>query len=172
MDLLTGEDFNHLFRDFKRSAFHLEMQDEYGVTEEVEPFRKWRSGEPDDYAWIRDWHELIKSATMAGKSVARARVVTEPVTDYVRFEHAMARFNVAAGERLYWLPRHLATGIDFPEHDFWLLDEETVAFNVFTDDGSSFGAQLTTDAAAVAGCAHVRDQVMAVGIPHERYVLR
>src|SRR5437764_370956 len=98
MDLHRGEDFNQLFRDFKRSAFHLEMQDEYTVSDELEPLRKWRAGEPDDYEWIRDWHELIKAATAAGKTVARARVVTEPVTEYVRFEHAMARFNIAAGE--------------------------------------------------------------------------
>ncbi|GIH16084.1 DUF6879 family protein [Rugosimonospora africana] len=172
MDLLTGENFNQLFRDFTRTAFHLEMQDEYTVTEEAEPFRKWLNDEPDDYAWIREWHELIKSATAAGKSVSRARVVTEPVTDYVRFEHAMARFNVAAGEHLYWVPRRVTDHIKFPEHDFWLLDDKTLAFNVFTDDGSSFGAKLVTDQASIDQCCRVRDEVLAVGIPHDRYVLR
>jgi hypothetical protein len=172
MDLLTGEDFNRLFRDFERSAFHLEMRDEYHVTEEEEPFRKWLGGEPDDYEWLRGWHELIKAATTAGKSVVRARVVSEPVTDYVRFEHAMARFNVAAGEHLYWVPRQRTAGITFPEHDYWLLDEETVAFNVFTEDGSSFGARLVTEPAAVDQRRRARDRVLAVGIPHENYVLR
>jgi hypothetical protein len=172
VDLLTGESFNQLFRDFKRSAFHLEMQDEYTVTEEIEPFRKWRLGEPDDYEWIQEWHELIKAATASGKTVSRARVVTEPVTEYIRFEHAMARFNVAAGEQLYWVPRHLTAGIQFPDHDYWLLDEETVAFNVFAPDGSSFKAKIATDPAAIEQCLRVRDQVLAVGIPHEQYVLR
>jgi hypothetical protein len=172
MDLLKGEDFNQLFRDFKHSAFHLEMQDEYGVSEEAEPFRKWLNNEPDDYGWVREWHELIKAATSAGKSVTRARIVSEPVTDYVRFEHAMARFNVAAREQLYWVPRHLTAGIEFPEHDYWLLDEETVAFNVFAEDGSSFGAKLVTDPATIEQCIRVRDQVLAIGIPHKDYVLR
>jgi hypothetical protein len=172
MDLLTGDDFSQLFRDFQRSAFHLEMQDEYGVADEVEPFRKWLSGEPDDYAWVRDWHELIKAATAAGKTVSRARVVTEPVTDYVRFEHAMARFNIAAGEELYWVPRHLTEHITFPEHDFWLIDEQTVAFNIFSADGKTFGARLVTDLSTVDTCIRVRDQVLAVGIPHREYILR
>lgn len=172
MDLLRGEDFNQLFRDFRRSAFHLEMQDEYHVTEEIEPFRKWLNNEPDDYEWVREWHELIKDATAAGKSVQRARVVTEPVTDYVRFEHAMARFNAAAGEQLYWVPRQLTTGIAFPEHDFWLVDEEVVAFHIFTEDGRSFSAKLVTDRAAVEQCMRVRDHLLVIGIPHERYLLR
>jgi hypothetical protein len=172
VDLLKGEDFNQLFRNFERSAFHLEMQDEYTVAEEVEPLRKWRNNEPDDYEWIREWHELIKAAVAAGKMVTRARVVTEPVTEYVRFEHAMARFNVAAGERLYWVPRQLTAGIPFPDHDYWLLDEETVAFNVFAPDGSSFGAKVVTDAATVEQCLAVRDRVLAAGIPHEQYILR
>lgn len=172
MDLLAGEAFNDLFRDFTRSAFHLETRDVYTIAEEVEPFRRWRTGEQDDYAWLRDWHELIKAATHAGKSVVRARIVTEPVTDYVRFEHAMARFNVAAGEQLYWVPRDRTAHIDFPEHDYWLLDEATVAFNVFAADGSSFGARVTTDPAAVEQCVRVRDQVLAVAIPHTEYVPR
>lgn len=171
MDLLTGEDFNQLFRNFQHSAFHLEMQDEYGIDEEVEPLRKWRSGELDDYEWVREWHELIKAATAAGKLVIRARVVSEPVTDYVRFEHDMARFNVAAGERLYWVPRERTAGIDFPEHDYWLLDDETVSFNIFSADGRTFGAHLVTDPATVAQCLRVRDQVLAIGIPHHEYAL-
>lgn len=171
-NLLKGEDFNQLFRDFKRSAFHLEMRDEYSVTEEIEPIRKWRNNESDDYEWVREWHQLIKAATSAGKLVVRARVVTEPVTEYVRFEHAMARFNVAAGEELYWVPRSLTTDLTFPEHDFWFFDDEVVAFNVFAEDGSSFGARLTRESAIVEQCAQLRDQLVSVGIPHERYILR
>jgi hypothetical protein len=172
MDLLRGEAFRQLFRDLRRSAFHLEMQDEYGVADESEPFQKWLNGEPDDYHWITEWHELIKKVTAAGKSVSRARVITEPVTDYIRFEHDLTRFNVAAGERVYWVPRHLTTGIEFPEHDYWLLDEETVAFNIFSEDGSTFGAKLVTEPATVDHCVKVRDQVLAVAIPHESYVIR
>jgi hypothetical protein len=171
VDLLKGEDFNQLFRDFTRSAFHLELRDEYRVAEEIEPIRKWRNNEPDDYEWIREWRELIKAATSAGKSVVRVRVVTEPITEYVRFEHAMARFNVAAGEELYWVPRHLTSDITFPDHDFWLLDDEIVAFNIFTEDGSSFGAKLSTEPAVVERCVQLRDRLLAIGIPHERYVL-
>jgi hypothetical protein len=84
----------------------------------------------------------------------------------------MARFNVAAGEILYWVPRSVTVGIDFPEHDYWLLDEEAVAFNIFADDGGSFGAHLVTTRTTVDHCLRVRDQVLAVGIPHERYTLR
>ena len=66
----------------------------------------------------------------------------------------------------YANPDHLH-GID--PHDYWLLDEETVAFNVFADDGSSFGARLVADPATVDRCIRVRDEVIAVGIPHEDY---
>jgi hypothetical protein len=168
---LRGEDFNQLFRDFTQSAFHLEMQDVYTIAEEVEPLRRWRVGEPDDYEWVREWHELIKAATAVGKSVVRARVITEPVTEYVRFEHAMARFNIAAGEQLFWVPRSRTSGIDFPQHDFWLFDDNTVAFNVFSADGSEFGSRLATDPATVEQCLHVRDQVLAAGVRHEDFHL-
>ncbi|MCI0688677.1 MAG: hypothetical protein L0Y54_15795 [Sporichthyaceae bacterium] len=170
MELLTGNDFDELFRTFKRSAFHLEMRDEYHVANEVDPFRRWLNGEPDDYEWFQGWLDLMRSATDAGKTVQRARVMTEPITDYVRFEHALAPFNVAAGEEVFWVPRDRTAGIDFPEHDYWLFDESIVSFNIFSADGDSFGARLSGDPVDVAQCLKVRDQVLAVGIPHREYV--
>jgi hypothetical protein len=70
------------------------------------------------------------------------------------------------------VPRRLTAGIPFPDHDYWLLDEEVVAFNVFAADGSSFAAKVVTDPVIVSRCLTVRDQVLAVGIPHEQYILR
>ena len=41
----------------------------------------------------------------------RARVVSEPVTDYIRYEHDLTFANVAAGELVRWLPRRNAADI-------------------------------------------------------------
>ena len=54
----------------------------------------------------RPWLDLIREVTGRGVPVRRARVVSEPVTDYIRFEHATTDSNVAAGEQVRWLPRH------------------------------------------------------------------
>ncbi len=54
---------------------------------------------------------LIRDATAAGKVFRRARIISEPVTDYIRYEWAGAGLNVEAGEEIKWSPRRLASAI-------------------------------------------------------------
>lgn len=166
---LTTEEFNELFLNIRSSAFHLELRDDYDVSYENEPFQRWLNGEPDDYAWFQPWLDKVRKLTGSGKSVSRVRVVTEPHTDYIRFEMAMTPFNEDAGEDVRWLPRHQAEGIEFPEHDFWLLDNDAVVFNTINPDGTPAGRMLATDSAAVAACRTARDKVWELAIPHREY---
>lgn len=87
MELITAEQHRGLIRALARNGFHLELRDEYGVPEEDEPVAKWRRGEHDDFAWLEPWLAQMRVATQAGKTVRRVRVITEPLTDYIRWEH-------------------------------------------------------------------------------------
>jgi len=42
--------------------------------------------------------------TERGVQIRRVRIVSEPVTDYIMFEHATTGSNVAAREDVCWLP--------------------------------------------------------------------
>lgn len=91
---------------------------------------------------------MVRTATEAGKRFQRGRVVTEPLTDYLRFELAVAPHNSAAGEEIRLLSADRAQGLDLPSHDFWLSDDERLAIMHFA--GSSFvGAELITDTGVV-----------------------
>jgi hypothetical protein len=64
MEPLSYRDFKALAIARKR-AFHLEQRDAYNVESEDEPFGRWLSGEPDDYAWHADWLGFVRKATAA-----------------------------------------------------------------------------------------------------------
>ena len=89
------------------TAFHLEMRDHYGVAVEAEDFARWQqSGERDmDPAseYWSDFIRLVRETLGRGVELRRARIVSEPVSDYIRFEHAGTSVNVAAGEQVRWL---------------------------------------------------------------------
>ena len=70
-----------------------------------------------------------------GGMVRRARVVSEPLTEYVRWEHDYAVTNIAAGEDVRWLPRRQAKDLAVPAVDFWVFDGELVLFHHFSGDG-------------------------------------
>ncbi|MCA1707650.1 MAG: hypothetical protein LC808_32015 [Actinobacteria bacterium] len=171
MELLQGEAFDELFRSFKHRAFHLEVQDSYHTPEEAGPFDLFLAGQDDDFAWLQPWLNLVREATGADKSITRARIVTVPHGDYTQWGLTVAEHNIAAGEDVRWLPRHLINSTDVSADDYWLLDDERVVFTVFELSGRFAGGAATTDPTIVAYCCTVRDRVWRAAIPHPQYVV-
>ena len=157
-DLITGEVFGQLFRTFLRSARRLETRDRYRDPEEDEAFSRYLAGSPEDpdYVASRDyWLDgTVRAAVDAGRRFARVRVVSEPLTPYLRFGLYHCAFNVDAGEDIRYLARDRANALDLPGHDFWLFDEQRLALLWFTADDRLLGAQINTEQAVVR--QHIR----------------
>jgi hypothetical protein len=164
--------FAELLRSCERSAVHLEMRDLY--TPSHPWFRAWLAGDAEEFErrLPRPWLELIRETTSRGVRVRRCRIVSEPVSDYIRFEHATTDSNVAAGEEVCWLPRRRASDLALPGNDFWVFDDRLVQFNHFTGDGSSAGPENRADYAVVELCRTAFEAVWERAIPHEDYQLR
>jgi hypothetical protein len=96
--------------------------------------------------------------------------VSEPLTDYIRFEYeATAGLNVAAGEEVRWLPRRLAASLCVPLCDFWLFDDRLVRFHHFSGDGDIVEDELVSDPAVIVACADAFERVWEHAIPHADY---
>lgn len=165
--------FSELLRGAQHSAVHLEMRDVYAVANEKDSIARWRDGfrfDPVDRAsWWRPWLDLVSESVARGVAVRRARIVSEPVSEYIRYEHSGTFTNVAAGEQVRWLPRRQASAIALPGNDFWLFDETLVRWNHFTGDGGSAGPELTDDPEAAKLCAAAFEAVWERAIPHDQY---
>ena len=168
---MAGEvTFEKALNSAHRSAVHLEMRDVY-VPDDPE-FAAWRAGRfapSDQWQW---WFDLIGSAVTRGVRIRRARIISEPVSEYIRFEHAItADLNVAAGELVRWLPRRRASDLALPGNDFWLFDDELTIFNYFAGDGrwSEDGFEVTTDPVVAKLCAAAFEAVWERAVPHAEY---
>ncbi|MFF5130171.1 DUF6879 family protein [Streptomyces syringium] len=168
-------DFADLIRSARESAVHLEMRDAYGVENEIEGFAAWKQGHrlnPDDRSsWWRPWLDLVQEVTAKGVVIRRARIVSEPVSDYIAFEHSGSFTNAAAGEQIRWLPRRMASDLALPGNDFWLFDGRLVQFNIFDGVGRWVHTDQTEDPAVAAHCASAFQAVWERGIPHEKYTV-
>jgi hypothetical protein len=121
-------------------------------------------------AWLRLMHEI----SGRGVVVRRARIVSEPVSDYIRFEHHVTDGNVAAGEHVRWLPRRRASDLALPGNDFWLFDDSLVVFLHFTGDGElspDGDEERRTDPAVVRLCSTAFEAVWERAVPHAEYRL-
>ncbi|OHV64175.1 hypothetical protein BCD48_37630 [Pseudofrankia sp. BMG5.36] len=164
--------FGTLLRACSSSAVHLEMRDTYDRDDPW--FQAWLGGDQEEFRRRlapRPWLDLIAEVTGHGVDVRRVRVVSEPVTDYIRFEHATTAASVTAGEQIRWLPRHLATGLLLPANDFWVFDGRQAQFNYFSGDGEFLETRLSPDPVIAAQCAATFEAAWERAVAHEKYDL-
>ena len=173
MQLVTAEERDRLLANCEREAVHLELRDTCAIHSEAERFATFLATGRRDHAaeapQRQYWLDIIRGLRQNDKRVRRARIVSEPVTDYIKYEWAGTGPVVEAGEEVRWLPRRLTSTIALPGNDFWLFDDETVVFTVFTGDGDIAERQLVTDEVAVRLCRSAFDAVWAVAVPHDEY---
>ncbi|MFD4904225.1 DUF6879 family protein [Kitasatospora purpeofusca] len=168
--------FSDLLAAARHSAVHLEMRDAYGIAAEAAEFEQFRRTgvhpdlDPEGAGWS-GWVAMIRAAVARGVLVRRARIVSEPVTAYIRYEHAGTVVNLAAGEQVRWLPRRRASDLALPGNDFWLFDGAIVRFNHFTGDGASAGPEMRDEPHVAKLCADAFEAVWERAVPHEQYTL-
>ncbi|WP_187369578.1 DUF6879 family protein [Fodinicola acaciae] len=65
----------------------------------------------------------VRGYRQSGKWIGRVHVIRRPLTDYLRFELAAYRYNVAAGEDVRILDVTDRPNPGLPDQDFWMFDE-------------------------------------------------
>lgn len=157
----------------RHSAVHLEMRDAY--TPHDPEFAHWRAGHkynsdpaklPD---WWGTWRDLVQETTARGVVMRRVRIVSEPVTDYISYEHDMTFANVAAGELVRWLPRRRAADIPLPGTDLWLFDDEAVLFTYFSGVGEVVDREWRTEPEVVQLVSSAFELAWERATPHGEY---
>ncbi len=162
------QDFDSLFR---RRVFRLETLDWYDAPNEHEPYRRFLAGEPVDPAWREPWKRLVRGHRAAGRIMQRVHVVSEPVSDYVRFELAhVYPANVEAGEDVRVLGRGAADATMPLYGDYWLFDDELVAYLEYDDRGSVDAVRLIRGEGAMGIASDIRDKALNLSVPLAEYV--
>jgi hypothetical protein len=165
---MTVPPFSELIAATTRSAIHLEMRDAY--TPSDPQFLEWKAGKPRPVPASPAWYHLVREHTARGVRFRRARIVSEPLADFIRFEHEdTAGLNVAAGEEVRWLPRRLARGLSVPVNDYWVFDDLLVRFGYFAGDGTYLDDEVSDHPEIVRTCAEAFERVWELAIPHADY---
>lgn len=118
---------------------------------------------------------LVRAATRDGRTMQRVHVVTEPLTDYMRFEVAWSyAYSVTAGEdvRIIPLTAGQAWPPDLPQPggDFWLFDDTELFDMRYDTDGTWIGIEHTTDSTAVLDACRGQDTALRLAQPWAAYI--
>ncbi|MFD7886678.1 DUF6879 family protein [Streptomyces bauhiniae] len=154
-------------------AVHLELRDSYMLDDPE--FIAWQRGKrldpADRSSWWGGWHEAVQDAVRRGVTVRRARIVSEPLSAYARYEYDLTFTNLAAGESVRWLPRRRTTDLAVPGTDFWVFDGTLALFHHFTGEGqlAENGREYTEDPTWVRPAAEAFEKVWERAVPHEDF---
>jgi hypothetical protein len=130
---------------------------------------RWAAGEPDDLQWLRGWCVTLGEHVKAGKSVRRARIVSEPLSDYQRWSYGIAYPMVEAGEDIRWVPRSRVSSVALPGNDFYLFDDRLAVFLLYAGNGLATGKLGSADPANIRLCRSAFEAVWKLSIPHRDY---
>lgn len=171
MDLISVEERNRLI-DGASSVLKLELRDRYAVDEAV--FKAWRSGDKaaiDRAAYA--WAEQVTARLERGMSMRRIKVVSEPLSEYHRFNLRMSEPLVEAGEDIRWLPRRLTSALLLPGNDAFVLDypdgDTKALFNVLDGDDNRAEQQVYTDAETVELCRGAFEAAWSIAVPYAEF---
>lgn len=157
--------------EFRYSLFRLETLQNYSGTSEDDALAEWQhTGDIPLTDELQTWCDRIHHRVAQGCRVQRVHVVTEPLTDYVRFELASYAPNVQAGEDVRVIPVH---GDRWPRDvqasDFWLIDARRLWTMHYAPDGEWLGAEPTTDPQRIADACAQRDAAIAQSLSWREY---
>ena len=170
MTPVSDEEFEELLQSgFGREAVHLEMRDAYGTAVELPHMAQWAAGHPDDLEWLQGWCGTLREHARAGRSVLRARVVSEPLSDYQRWSYSIADPMVEAGEDIRWVPRRLVSSVALPGNDFYLFDDRLAVFLLYAGNGLAVGKASSDDPADLRLCRSAFEAVWGLSVRHREY---
>jgi hypothetical protein len=163
--------FAELLAACTSSAVHMEIHDVHRTSDAA--YQRWLAGRANPQGsaqQYRAYTEVVVPAVGRGVAVRRARIISEPVSDYVRWEHWLTEpVNIAAGEQVRWLPRRLASTLALPGNPYWVFDDRLVRFTLFGGDGEVQGSQYSDDTGVVEACRSAFEAVWQLAIPHQEY---
>ncbi|MGL5811134.1 MAG: DUF6879 family protein [Nocardioides sp.] len=162
-----GPEFTRLFETFEHTAYRLETRDRYNSPREAEPFGKFLTGEPD-ISYHENWLRMVRQATAEGRRFSRVRVVSSPLTDYIRFGMWVAGYTCEAGDDIRYLTRDRAA--ELPTYDYWLFDSHKLLRMRFADDDQFIGAEFIDDPADIVRHNYWRDAAQHHAIERDEFV--
>jgi len=164
------DDLNELCRGITKSFVHLETRDSYGTEVELPHMARWRRSEPDDFAWLHWWLEMLRGHRAAGRTCRRLRIVSEPISDYQRWTFSHAELFVNSGEDIRYLARPRLATVALPgSGDYYVFDDQLVLFLHYAGNGTNASFEITEDPQTVRTCRDAFETAWDLATPVHDY---
>ncbi|MEU9608635.1 DUF6879 family protein [Streptomyces sp. NPDC048057] len=167
--LLDGESWSRRFAEIKHEAWRLEALPQYLVPQEAEEFSAFREGRSPTPYTASAYTERVSRQRNEGKRNGRVHIVTQPLSDYLRFE--FSRYygvHVQAGDNIRILDVTNRPNPLEGVQDFWMFDQSEVVLMNYEADGTQINREVFEG--DVSPFVEYQRIAIAESVPFEEYV--
>lgn len=166
---VDGDRLSTLLGDARVASWRWECRGDYSAVDAA-LLERWRAGIGRDPDEDRPWVEYVQGLRRRGVRFERARLLTEPLTEYLRMQLDFTYMNVDAGEDVRWVAPSVAAELGMPSYDYYVVDDALVAVLDFDADGRFTGARTSVAREVVDRHVAWRDLIWPHAVPHARYL--
>ncbi|QDY78776.1 DUF6879 family protein [Streptomyces qinzhouensis] len=167
--LLDGESWSRRFARIKNEAWRLETLPQYLVPQESEDFSDFCEGRSMTPYTASSYTERVARQRGEGKRNGRVHIVTQPLSDYLRFE--FSRYygvHVQAGDNIRILDvTNRANPLEGVQ-DFWMFDRSEVVLMNYEADGTQINREVFEG--DISPFVEYQRTAIAESVPFEEYV--
>lgn len=161
----AGEHLLEVQARYRYSAFRLETRQSYAGSGEDDALNAFRSGRPQPPLDAEDLRYLdaVRAARLRGAHWQRVHVVTEPLSDYLRYELTWEYGpNADAGEEIgiVAVKHEEAWPHDLAGVDFWLFDSSVLFELTYDHDDRWLDITEVTDPDRIVAACRRRDAAL------------
>lgn len=157
----TSEKF---WNELKKNWFKVEVLQYYSF-DEGESLQAWMAGDKEkslklikkDPGWMQGKENVKK---------VRIHVVERPLTEYIKWEIEYYKYvNIPkVGEEIYLLNKDKAGGIELPQGDTMIYDDEKVIENIYDKQGNYLGSNIYEEPEEIKLFIEIREQLLKLDL--------
>ncbi|MBT2674479.1 hypothetical protein J7E95_27465 [Streptomyces sp. ISL-14] len=166
--LLDGNEWSRRFAEIQQEAWRLETLPQYLVPQEAEEFAAFREGRPLPPYTASPYTERVSRQCAEGKYHGRVHIVTQPLSDYLRFEFRYYAAHVRAGDDIRILDVTNRPNPLEGVQDFWMFDRTEVVLMNYEEDGRQTNREVFEG--EVSLFIEYQRIAIAESVPFEEYV--
>lgn len=114
---------------------------------------------------------MVRAATAEGRLFSRVRVVSFPLTDYVRFVMWVGGYTREAGDDILYLTRDEAKAAELPANDYWLFDSRKLVRMHFDEDDRFVRAEVIEELEEIVKHNFWRDAARHHALPLDEFIV-
>jgi len=166
-----ASDLNDPFDSFEHSAFRLETLPVYSVPEEADDFQRFLSGESLPISMNEEWCDWTRQQTLLGKTLQRVRVISLPLSSYLRFEIDWRYvYSNVAGEEIYLLEKSKIPADMLSLADFWLFDGRVLVRLRYDSNGHFIAEEADIAASSISIYREAATSLLSLGTPLKQFL--